>query len=214
MFDNDREEGKEERTATDKLARRHHGHDEHKVDEKATDDVELLKKQLEEEREKADNYLKNWQRTQADFIKYKRRTEQEKVEQVKYANTSLILKVLPVLDDFDRALASLPRQAEEMTWLEGIKLIDRKLRTILEQAGVTPIEALGHDFDPTLHEAVLFEEGADPRHGKVVEELQKGYKLQDRIIRPTLVKVGQMPPASENQGGGESFQRKDESDQA
>lgn len=163
--------------------------------EEAADAVEILRKQLEEEKEKADSYLKSWQRTQADFINYKRRTEQERVEQTKYANASLILKILPVLDDFDRAFANLPKQAEEMPWLDGIRLIDRKLRSILEQAGVTPIEALGHDFDPTLHEAVLFEEGTEPGQGKVIEELQKGYKLHDRVIRPTMVRVGQLPTA-------------------
>ncbi len=186
-MNNKREEERDEQIAANQNS------EQPQTDETVADDPELLKKQLEEEKEKADNYLKNWQRVQADFINYKRRTEQERAEQTKYANASLILKILPVLDDFDRAFASLPPQFQQMTWLEGIALIDRKLRFILEQAGVTPIEAQGQEFDPMLHEAVLFEEGADPKHGKVVAELQKGYKLHDRVIRPTLVKVGQMP---------------------
>ncbi|MBI2953508.1 MAG: nucleotide exchange factor GrpE [Chloroflexi bacterium] len=180
------------------------------AEEKPVEDAELLKQQLEEEKTKVDDYLKHWQRTQADFINYKRRTEQERAELLKFSNASLILKILPVLDDFDRAFSSLPREIQHMTWLDGIALIDRKLRFILEQEGVTPIEALGKEFDPTQHEAVLFEEGADPQHGKVVAELQKGYKLHDRVIRPTLVKVGQTPPeapgneASGKQGGDRS----------
>lgn len=165
-----------------------------------TNDPEALLKQLDEEKTKADDYLKHWQRTQADFINYKRRTEQERAELIKYANSSLILKILPVLDDFDRAFANFPPEFRQAPWLEGITLIDRKLRLILEQEGVTTIEALGKDFDPSLHEAVLFDDGADPKHGKVVAELQKGYKLHDRVIRPTLVKVGRMPAeTSENE---------------
>lgn len=169
----------------------------------AADEVELLRKQLEEEKTKAEEYLRHLQRTQADFVNYKRRAEQEKAEHLRYANSALILKILPVLDDFDRAFASIPREFQRMTWLDGIALIERKMRFILEQEGVTPIETLGKDFDPTQHEAVLFEEGADPQHGKVVAELQKGYKLGDRVIRPALVKVGQMPEeASDDKGAG------------
>ncbi|MCL5265772.1 MAG: nucleotide exchange factor GrpE [Chloroflexi bacterium] len=174
--------------------------------EEAASDFEALKRQLEEETAKADDYLKHWQRTQADFINYKRRVEQERADQLKYANASLILKILPVIDDFDRAFASLPHEVQQMTWFDGIALIDRKLRFVLEQEGVTAIEALGKDFDPTLHEAVMFEEGADPQHGKVVAELQKGYKLHDRVVRPTLVKVGQLPQ--------EEAPKADEGDQA
>lgn len=159
-------------------------------------EVEALHASLEEEKAKAEDYLKNWQRAQADFINFKRRTEQERVEQTKFANSALILKIIPVLDDFERAFATLPREVEGIPWLEGIALIERKLRFILEQEGVTPIEALGNDFDPNLHEAVLLEEGTDPQHGVVVAELQKGYKLHDRVIRPTMVKVGQPMRAS------------------
>lgn len=160
-------------------------------DSLAAEENESLRAILEEEKGKADNYLKNWQRAQADFINYKRRIEQERAEQIKFANATLILKVLPILDDFERAFANLPHELATLTWLGGIAMIERKLRFVLEQEGVTPIDAMGKDFDPLLHEAVLFEEGTDLQHGKVVAELQKGYKLHDRVIRPTLVKVGQ-----------------------
>jgi molecular chaperone GrpE len=166
---------------------------EHAGNIEATSDFEALQKQVDEEKTKSEEYLKHWQRTQADFINYKRRMEQERVDQIKYANSSLILKVLPVLDDFDRAFANIPSEFRQAPWLEGITLIERKLRQILEQEGVVPIEALGKDFDPAQHEAVLFDDGADPKHSKVVAELQKGYKLHDRVIRPTMVKVGPMP---------------------
>ncbi|MBI4321396.1 MAG: nucleotide exchange factor GrpE [Chloroflexi bacterium] len=161
-------------------------------------ELESLRTELAEEKAKADDYLKNWQRSQADFINYKRRMEQERADQAKFANSALILRILPVLDDFGRAFTSIPQALKQYTWLEGIALIDRKLRLVLEQEGVTPIEAVGEDFDPMLHEAVIIEEGTDPQHGRVVEELQKGYKLHDRVIRPTLVKVGQLPAVQQD----------------
>ncbi|MGI5835799.1 MAG: nucleotide exchange factor GrpE, partial [Chloroflexota bacterium] len=104
-------------------------------------------------------------------------------------NASLIEKILPVLDDFERAIGAVPQDQQTTGWVEGIKLIDRKLRNVLEQEGVVPIEALGKEFDPYVHEAVLREEG-EGDVDVVVEEIQKGYKLHDRVIRPTMVKVG------------------------
>jgi molecular chaperone GrpE len=93
------------------------------------------------------------------------------------------------MDDFERAAASIPPEIAEHPWWAGTQLIEQKLRTILESEGVTPIEALGQDFDPNLHEAVLYEE-TEGQEGKVVGELQKGYKIHERVLRPTMVKVG------------------------
>lgn len=146
-----------------------------------------LKKALEEEKAKAEDYLASWQRSQADFINYKRRVEQEREEVVKFANATLMLNLLPVLDDLERALENVSGKLSGMTWVEGIELIYRKLKAILESGGLSEIKAVGEVFDPNLHEAVLEVEGED---GKVVGELQKGYKLNDRVLRPTMVKVG------------------------
>ena len=151
------------------------------------EDVETLKKIFAEEKEKAEGYLANWQRAQADFINYKRRSEQEKEEISKFANAVLMLNLLPVLDDMERALASIPPKLVGFTWVEGISLIERKLRTSLEAQGLSQIKALGEPFDPELHEAAMHGKG---KEGMVVEELQKGYKLHDRVIRPTMVVVG------------------------
>jgi len=151
------------------------------------EDVESLKKALSEEKARAENYLANWQRAQADFINYKRRIEQERSETVNFANSTLILNLLPVLDDLERALDSVSEKLAGLTWVDGIVLIYRKLRAILEGHGLTEIKAVGEPFDPNLHEAVLYGEGEE---GKVIEELQKGYKLHDRVLRPTIVKVG------------------------
>ena len=144
-------------------------------------------KVLAEEREKAEKYLANWQRTQADFVNFKRRTEQERAEVNNYANSALILNLLPVLDDLERALEHISEEAEGSAWVDGVKLIYKKLKTTLEAQGLAEIEAEGEDFDPNFHEAVMCVEGED---GKVIEEIQKGYKYRDRVIRPSKVKVG------------------------
>jgi molecular chaperone GrpE len=151
------------------------------------EDIESLKQALAEERKKAESYLANWQRTQADFINYKRRNEQERKELNKFANASLMLSLLPVLDDLERALNSIPPKATKRPWVEGIRLIERKLRASLEAQGLTPIKALGEPFDPNFHEAVRQDKG---KEGIVIEELQKGYKLYDRVLRPAMVVVG------------------------
>lgn len=162
------------------------------------EDIESVKKTLAEEKEKSEKYLANWQRAQADFINYKRRSEQERAEVVNYANSNLILNMLPVLDDLERALASVPDELAESPWLDGIKHIYRKLQAVLEAQGVSVIEAEGKDFDPNFHEAVMAVEGEE---GKVLEETQKGYKIRNRVIRPTKVKVGRgsEPPSNNGQ---------------
>jgi len=170
-------------------------HDEEKVEQgeveqaevEQPEEIESAKKALAEEREKSEKYLANWQRAQADFINYKRRSEQERAEVVNYASSNLILNVLPVLDDLERALASVPDELADSPWLDGVKHIYRKLQAVLEAQGISVIEAEGKDFNPNFHEAVMAVEGEE---GKVVEEISKGYKLRDRVIRPTKVKVG------------------------
>jgi molecular chaperone GrpE len=164
---------------------------------KQAEDIESVRKALAEENEKSEKYLANWQRAQADFINYKRRGEQERAEVVNYANSTLILNVLPVLDDLERALASVPEEFAESPWVGGIRHIYRKLQAVLEAQGVSVIEAEGKDFDPNFHEAVMAVEGEE---GKVIEETQKGYKLRNRVIRPTKVKVGRGSESPSNNG--------------
>ena len=151
------------------------------------EDLESLKKALAKEKDKAENYLANWQRAQADLINYKKRTEQEQAELSKFANAALILNLLPIIDDLERALSSIPANLQGLTWIDGVGLIYRKLRAILEAHGLSEIKAIDAPFDPRLHEAIMHKEGEE---GKVVEEVQKGYKLHDRVIRPTMVIVG------------------------
>jgi len=151
------------------------------------EDVEALKQALAEEREKAETNLAGWQRAQADFINYKRRAEQEKEEISKFANSVLMLNLLPILDDLERAFTAIPPRSAKASWVEGMRLIERKLRTTLEAQGLSQIKALGEPFDPNFHEAMMQGKG---KEGIVVEEVQKGYKLHDRVIRPAKVVVG------------------------
>ena len=151
-----------------------------------------LEGQLEALRAEKEDQFRSWQRTQADFVNFRRRIEQERVDFIKSAEAGLIHDLLPVLDDLERAIASLPVDLRGLTWVDGVLLIERKLAAILEQHGLTPIEALGNQFDPNEHEAVL-REGEPGEATTVTAELQRGYRLNDRVLRPTLVKVG---PAS------------------
>ena len=151
------------------------------------EDIEALRQALAEEKARAGTNLAGWQRAQADFINYKRRNEQEREDFNKFANATLMLSLLPVLDDLERALDSIPPRSAKLTWVGGIRLIERKLRTSLEAQGLAQIKALGEPFDPNFHEAVRQDKG---KEGIVIEELQKGYTLYDRVIRPTMVVVG------------------------
>ena len=155
--------------------------------EVAEEDIETIKKALAEEQEKAEGYLANWQRAQADFVNYKKRIEQDREEFSKFANSTLILSLLPVLDDLERASAAIPRRQDKLPWAEGIRLVERKLRTSLEAQGLTPIKAAGEPFDPNYHEAVRQDKGAE---GMVIEEVRRGYMLHDKVLRPTMVVVG------------------------
>ena len=151
-------------------------------------DIGELEQALAEEKQKSESHLANWQRAQADFINYKRRSEQEKGEIGNLARSVVMITLLPILDDLERALTSIPPNLAKLSWVEGIRLIERKLRADLETQGLSPINAVGEPFDPNLHEAAMHGKG---REGIVVEELQKGYTLHDRVLRPAMVVVGQ-----------------------
>ena len=151
------------------------------------EDLEALKKAFAEEETKAGKYLANWQRAQADFVNFKRRTEQEKGDIIRLANAGLIFNLLSVVDDMERALDSISDRLAGSKWVDGIVLIYRKFMTILEANGVSEMKALGERFDPCLHEAVVHVEGES---GKIMAVVQKGYMMNNRVLRPAMVKVG------------------------
>jgi molecular chaperone GrpE len=155
--------------------------------------------ELAKAQEDANKYLDNWRRAEADLQNYKRRAEQERDESRRFSHASLIINLLPILDDFERAFGSLDARLAGLTWLDGMRLIYRKLGALLENAGVRPIEAEGQTFDPRYHEAVAH---ADGEEGKVISEVQRGYKLHDRVLRPAMVVVGKGSDIEESAGQG------------
>lgn len=159
--------------------------------EAVAEETEALRRELEEERKKSAEYYDQWLRSVAELRNYKKRVEQEREQMAQEAASSLVLRLLPILDDFERALAVLPdEKLLRFSWIEGVVLIYRRLQAVLEQHGLRAIEAVGKPFDPYFHEAVLFEEVPAEQDGLVLAELQKGYKWGERLLRPALVKVG------------------------
>jgi molecular chaperone GrpE len=150
-------------------------------------DVDGLRERLSEEKEKAGGYLASWQRAAADLQNYKRRVEQERSEAGRLASASLVINLLPLLDDLDRALRNVDVKLAGLTWIDGVWLIYRKFQAVLENFGVKEIPADGQPFDPNVHEAISEAPG---EAGKVVSVVQKGYSMGDRVIRPSMVIVG------------------------
>ena len=134
------------------------------------------------------DYKADLQRLAADFANYRKRNEAERLEFAKYAKADVITKLLDVLDGYDRALASMPDDLKGQPWLEGLGLVERKLRSILDGEGLEAIESMGTPFDPYLHEAIAHVESDRPE-GTVIAEHQKAYRLNEKVIRPALVSV-------------------------
>jgi molecular chaperone GrpE len=148
-----------------------------------------VRSQLEEAIRKRDEYLDGWQRALAEFSNFRKRVEREREQVQQNAAGNIIRRFLDVLDDLDRALKNRPKEGEGALWAEGIELVYRKLLNIIEAEGVRPMEAEGQQFDPNLHEAISHE--ASPAHesGEVIEVIQNGYLIGDRVLKPARVRV-------------------------
>ena len=151
--------------------------------------LELLIAELEAARADAKEYLATLQRTAAEFANYRRRTQEEREREAGLASEYLLRKVLTIADDFDRAIDARPAELADNSWVEGIVAIDRKLRGLLESEGVRPIEAVGRQFDPREHESITSVPATGRPDGEVIVEVQRGYRLRDRVLRPALVAV-------------------------
>jgi len=163
--------------------------------------IEALEKELAGERDKATDYMNRAMRTQAEMSNMRKRMQQELSLALQETLKSMVYEQLAVLDSFDRAFTSLPKEFTHFTWVEGMGLIQSQLFSILHRAGVTPIETLGRKYDPLEHEAVAYEETANAPEDSVTSELQRGYKLQGQVIRPALVKIARAPqPAASGAG--------------
>jgi molecular chaperone GrpE len=154
-------------------------------------DVAALQQRIAQlERESAE-HRDQWLRAVADYKNFKRRTDSERVDLIRGASADLLLKLLPVMDDLERAIESATPEIAGSAWYGGFKLIPQKLAALLESQGVSAINAVGTDFDPNIHEAVIYEEVAG-QEGKVLADLQRGYRLRERVLRPSMVKVGKI----------------------
>ena len=146
--------------------------------------------ELQAAKDEAQATFARYQRLAADFENYKRRTRQDLADRTQYANEELLRKLLPILDNLKRALDHAPDQVDA-SWYEGIKLVARQFEETLQAQGLSMIPAVGEKFDPSQHEAIAREETDEHEEGTIVEEMQPGYRLHDRVLRPTLVKVAQ-----------------------
>jgi molecular chaperone GrpE len=152
--------------------------------------IEKLTGELEAARKESEEYLTALQRERAEFQNFRRRTAEERMRDLGLAGEDLIRKVLVLADDFDRAIEARPASISQDAWFEGIAAIDRKLRQLLESEGVTPIEAdAGKPFDPREHEAIANVPNTGRAEGEIVDEVRRGYRLRDRVLRPALVAV-------------------------
>ena len=160
-------------------------------EEEGLDDEEGLRKRLAEAEKKKNEYLDGWQRAQADFANYKKRVERDRQQMQQNANGNVVRRYLAILDDLERALANQPQDGEGAAWASGIELVYRKWLNALDADGVKPMEAEDQIFDPILHEAITQEESSDHESGEIIEVVQTGYMIGDRVLRPAKVRVAQ-----------------------
>ena len=170
-------------------------------------DIDNLTRERDEAQARAEEYLAGLQRERAEFLNFKRRTEQDHLAAVSRAADALRLKVLEALDDFDLAVDARPASLAEDSWAEGIVAIDRKLRSLLEREGVVPMEpTVGRRFDPYEHQALSHVSGSGRPADEIVAEFRRGYRVGDRVLRPALVAVsdGEESTSGPTDGDGAS----------
>lgn len=163
---------------------------------KREQEIEMLQAHVEEKAKLAEEHYDRFLRAQAELENYKKRVEREKSALVKYGNEEFIKAILPIIDNLERALDHTPGENPDGL-MEGIKITLNQLLQVLEKFGVTPIASVGEPFDPSKHEAMMQVESTDHEPNTVVSELQKGYFLNDRLIRPAMVSVARIPKEGE-----------------
>jgi len=167
--------------------------------------IEQLEKELAEERDKATDYMNKYMRAQAEVSNTRKRMQQELSLAMRDMIRSVVYEQLGVLDSFDRAFATLPDEFRHFSWVDGVGLIQTQLYSVLHRAGVTPIEgAKGKAYNPAEHEAVAYEETTSYPEDTITVELQRGYKLNEQVLRPTLVKIARSPQAATATSGENS----------
>jgi len=158
------------------------------ADEKI-DELEILRQSFEGKKVEAENYYDQLLRLRADFDNYRKRVEKEFKEVSKYGKSDIIVKLLPVVDNFEKAIATMESVKENKSIIEGISLIYRDLLDTMGKEGLKKIESAGKPFDPNLHHAIMMKDTESGEEGMVIEEMQAGYTFEDRVIRPAMVVV-------------------------
>jgi molecular chaperone GrpE len=148
-----------------------------------------LEQKLAQAEAQAAEYLDNWRRSVAELSNARKRMAREQEEIVRGAAARVLERLLPVLDDVDRAFANVPPEQANSEWVSGFRMIQRKLEGLMESEGVTPIAAVGEHFDPHVHYAVTHEEADGLEEGQIIAEVARGYKLGDKVLRPSMVRV-------------------------
>lgn len=193
-INNDSEDKKEstelsKEKETDKLKEAEPTKEEKKIEDMSKEEmIALLKEKDNMIDELKDKYL----RVQAELENFKKRMKREMVESVKYSNEQLIKEILPIIDNFERALSHSSEEKNLKSLVEGIEMTLKELFSVLKKYGLKEISSLGKPFDPSLHEAVMVEEKAEAEPNTVLEEFQKGYILNDRLLRPAKVVVSKV----------------------
>ena len=159
------------------------------VTPEVANELESMRAELDEATSKAEEYLDLLRRTRADFANYRRRVDEERALQIRNANVEFILKLLPILDDFERALGSADSKELETGWAKGVQIIERNLRSLLASEDVHRIDAQGAPFDPRVHEAVTHQPTTEAEEGTILHVVRPGYRKGDRVIRPAQVVV-------------------------
>ncbi|MBN1374734.1 MAG: nucleotide exchange factor GrpE [Dehalococcoidia bacterium] len=165
--------------------------------EQEQENIEDLNKVLADEKARSEEYLASLQRSEADFRNYKKRIEQEKRDSLAWSNAEFIKSLLPVLDDMERAFSMMEQEGNNSSWVEGFRIIQRKLQDVLKANGCTEIECVGLTFDPNLHEAIAYEDG---KEGTVISEHRKGYTMKNTVLRASQVTVGSGKNGNETGG--------------
>lgn len=162
------------------------------------EEIQTLKGELEKTKEEKERYRENYMRVAAEFDNYKKRMQEEWKKMVDYANERLIFELLPVLDNFRRALDALQKSKDFDSLKRGVEMIFRDLLKVLEKEGLKTFDSKGKPFDPRIHEAISTIETDDVLPGTIVEEHEKGYYLKDKLLRPAKVVVAKSPEGAKS----------------
>lgn len=157
------------------------------------DELAALRQELAEVQARQAEYLDGWQRARAELANARKRFQREQEQAYDNARAALLVRLLPILDDFQRAFGSLPEDLSGQAWIDGVRLIEQKFHQVLQQEGVTAMEAEGQQFDPFLHQAITHESSDTVPAGHIISVLQTGYYIGDQVLRPSMVRVSSGP---------------------